>query len=389
MAEVYLDFNATTPADPRVVEAMRPFFSERFANPASAHPGGRRVAAAVEEAREQVAALVGAQAGEVVFTSGATEAANLVLAGLAEAAPPRRRRVLVASTEHKAVLEPADRLASRGFVVERVPVDGCGVVDLDVLASRLAGDVLVVAVMAASNETGTLGPLREVGGLAERAGAVFFTDATQQAGRLLFEMGEVGADAVALSGHKLYGPKGVGAVVVRRGVRRRLVPLLVGGGHEGGVRAGTLNAPGIVGFGTACSLAADSMETDAVRQARLRDRLHALLAERVSGVVLNGHPRLRLPNTLNLRFVGADGEAVLANMPGVAASTGSACASAAPGHSHVLAAMGMDTEAASESIRFSLGRTTGDTDIDLAAESTVRAVERVRELTEAGAVAAA
>ena len=269
MREVYLDFNATTPTDPRVVEAMQPFFTDAFANPASVHRAGRRAAAVVDQAREQVAALVGARAGEVVFTSGATEAINLVLGGLAASAPPGRRRILVSSTEHKAVLETADHLASHGFVVERIPVDSHGIVDLGILESQVGQDVLVVAVMAANNETGTLGPLREVSGIAERAGAVFFTDATQQTGRLPFSMGEVGADAVALSGHKLYGPKGVGAAVIRRGVRRCLAPLLYGGGHERGLRAGTLNVPGIVGFGAACSLLTESMERDAARQRRL------------------------------------------------------------------------------------------------------------------------
>ena len=386
MREVYLDFNATTPTDPRVVEAMRPLMADVFANPASQHVAGRRAALAVDEARELVASLVGARAGEVVFTSGATEAVNLVLSGLAETAPPERRRILVASTEHKAVLETADHLASHGFAVEEIPVDSVGIVDLGILESQLGHDVLMVAVMAANNETGTLSPLREVRELAGQVGAVFFSDATQQIGKLPFAIEDAGADAVALSAHKLYGPKGIGAAVIRRGLQRRLAPLQFGGGHERGLRAGTLNVPGIVGFGAACSLAAESMEKDAMRQTLLRDRLHAVLEERLPDVSLIGHRERRLPNTLNLRFADADAEAVLANMPEVAVSTGSACTSAVPSPSHVLVAMGFDADAASECVRFSLGRTTGDGDIDLAVESVVRSVERVRELTGAVAV---
>lgn len=373
---VYLDYNATTPLDPRVLDAMLPWLSERYANPASAHGPGQRAALAVDEARNQVAELIGSAPSEIVFTSGATESINLALKGVVERLG-RQASLAVAATEHRAVLDTASHLARGGARVEYLPVDQQGVVCLDDLERSLAAGVRVVAIMAANNETGAIASLTEIAVRCQEYGALWLCDATQLVGKLPFDVDEAGPDFVAFSGHKFCGPKGAGALFVRRSRRSSLSPLLHGGGHEHGFRSGTLNVPAIVGLGSAAQLAQREMTSDAARVARLRDRLYEALCHSIPGVGLNGHSIARLPGTLSLRIENVDAESVLAHMPDVAASTGSACSSATPQPSHVLLAMGLTPEEAASSIRFTLGRFTSTEDVDFASGRTAAAVTTV------------
>lgn len=374
---IYLDFNATTPLDEQVLEVMLPFLRDEFGNASSAqHPAGARAAVAVRHARDQIAGLLGCASGEVVFTSGATEANNLALKGVFEAHGGGRRRILVGATEHKAIIGTAQWLASKGAQVDVIPVDRYGVIDLSALNELIDSDVLIVSVMAANNETGTLNPIVRVAEIATECGAFVHTDATQWTGRLPVDVRAWRVDLLSLSAHKFYGPKGVGALYVRR--RTPLAPLVHGGEQERGLRSGTLNVPGIVGLGAAAALAAERMRADAGRLSALRDRLHTELVQRLTGVELIGHPTARLPNTVNLRFVGAEADAVITNTPEVAVSSGSACTSAVPSPSHVLVAMGLDRDAAEESLRFSLGRPTTEQEIMTAVDEVVHGVETVR-----------
>jgi cysteine desulfurase len=378
---IYLDYNASTPVDPRVLATMLPTFTEQFANPSSVqHSAGQVAAQLTDEARSRVAGLVGVADRSVIFTSGATEAASLALQGF-QPADDRRNRVLVAVTEHKAVLAAAETAAtSSGGRVDTITVDRHGAVDLDHLADLLGDDVAVVAVMAANNETGTLCRLRPVADLVHEAGALLLSDVTQSASKVPLDLTADEVDLAVLSAHKMYGPKGVGALVADRRVQRRLVPLQAGGGQERGLRGGTLNTPAIVGFGVAADIAAKELDADANRLRSLTSLLHDRLVEGVGAVEVNGHPTARLPNTLNVRFVGADAEAVMVNAPMVAVSSGSACQSAVSAPSHVLVAMGVSQEAASESVRFSVGRPTTDDEVVVAVDQVAAAVERVRAL---------
>lgn len=382
MKEVYLDYNASTPLDERVSEAMLPVLSDGVGNAASAHSFGRRQAALVDEAREHVAALVGGHPGGVVFTSGATEANNLALQGAVAAAAGEAGRLVVSAVEHASVSRTAQWLADRGFAkLEVAGVTSSGWVEPDVIAELIGPDVLLVSVMAANSETGVL---NEVGAIAEQiraSGGLFHCDATQMAGRMRFDMGEHGVDLVSVSGHKICGPGGVGALICTRQAQRRLEPLLMGGGHERGLRSGSLNVAGIVGLGAASRLAKAERLEEASRVSALRDRLVTLIMNRLEDVHENGDVTRRLPNTANLRFVGADSEAVMANMDPVAVSAGSACSAGSIEPSEVLLAMGLSREAAFESVRFSLGRFTSQEDIELAADVAVRVVERVRSMT--------
>lgn len=380
---IYLDHNATTPVDPRVVEAMLPVFTDSFANPSSAHQAGRAVADLVEAARADVAELVGAPGYRVVFTSGATEAANLAVRGVLSGPvlTPGRSRVLVGATEHKAVIEAARAATAGGRgVLATIAVRRDGSIDLDHLRSLLDGDVAMVAVMAANNETGTINDIRMITRLAHAAGALVLSDVTQAVGKVRMALGDWNVDLAVLSGHKIYGPKGVGAVVARREVLARLAPLLVGGGQERGLRAGTLNTPGIVGFGTAARVAVAMQAAEARRTARLTKVLHERLVARLDAVTLNGPDRSRLPNTLNLRFAGAPADAVMTCVPEVAMSAGSACHAGSDEPSHVLMAMGLGRTAAMESLRFSVGRTTTEADVRRAADLVAAGVEHVRGL---------
>ena len=374
---IYLDFNATTPLDPSVLDSMMPWFTDQFWNAASSHAGGRVAVAAVEGARAQVAGLVGARPSEIVWTSGATEANNLALKGLVEMSASDRRRVVTFTVEHKAVLDCVTWIAAQGVPVTVIPVERDGSLPLDSLAAVVAkGDVAVVSVMAANNETGVLADLPAIAEIVHGGGAVLHSDATQVTGRIPFDVIRSGVDLASMSAHKLYGPKGVGALYVSR--RVELAPQMHGGGHERGLRSGTLNVPGVVGFGAAAELAESTLESEPERQRGLVDRfVHALRAELPDVAQTTDHPA-RLPNTVNLRIAGADADAVMANAPEVAVSSGSACTALVPAPSHVLRAMGLTNEEASECLRISVGRLTTGQDVVRAAASIVAAASRVR-----------
>lgn len=377
---VYLDHHATTPCDPRVVEAMLPWFTERPGNAASRqHRRGQEAHVAVENARLHVAALLGGSPKEIVFTSGATEALNLAIKGAAAAAPPQRRRLLASSVEHHAVLDPARALAGQGFDLGLVPVGADGRVDPAQVEAALGDDVLLACVMAANNEVGSLQPLDAVGRAVRGAGALFVVDAVQAVGKVPFDVATCHADLVALSAHKICGPKGVGCLWVRRGAPPvRLVPLIDGGGQERGLRSGTLDVPGIVGFGEAARLALTERASDALRMAQLRDRLLAGLRESPGGVEVNGGMEHRLPNNLNVAFTGVEASRLLQSLDDVDLSSGSACTTARLEPSHVLRAMGYSDARVFASVRFGLGRTTSEADIDFALERVVSVVRRLR-----------
>ena len=382
MEGIYLDYNGSAPLDPRVAEVMGRALREGLGNASSAHRFGRRQAAAVDAARERVAALVGGRPSGVVFTAGATEANNLALRGAVEGRPADRRRILVSAVEHASVSRTAAWLAESGQAeVEIVPVTPGGFVDPDRVGTMVGSDVLLVSVMAASSETGVLNPVAEIAGRVHAAGALFHCDATQFAGRLPFDLEAAGADFVSLSSHKICGPTGAGALVGSRLGLRRLRPILYGGGHERGLRSGSLNVAGIVGFGEAARLAAGERSSERERVARLRERLTGGLEARLAGVHGIGDPERRLPNTACIRFEGADGQAVANRMDPVAVSLGSACHSGSIEPSPALLAMGVPREAAFEALRFSLGRFTTAAEIELAVEKTASAVEFVRERT--------
>ncbi|MCB9729204.1 MAG: cysteine desulfurase [Deltaproteobacteria bacterium] len=377
---VYLDHHATTPCDPRVVEAMLPWFTERPGNAASRqHRRGQQACAAVETAREHVAALIGGSPKEVVFTSGATEALNLAIKGAAGAGPPGRRRLWASAIEHPAVLDPARSLAREGFELELMPVGEAGRVEPEWLRGRLGEDALLVALMAANNEIGTLQPLGPVAAMAREAGALFLVDAVQAVGKVPFDVGASGADLVALSAHKIAGPKGVGCLWVRRGQPRvRLRPLIDGGGQERGLRSGTLDVSGIVGFGEAARLARLEGSDDARRMARLRDRLLAGLMAALDGVSVNGSLEDRLPNNLNVAFCGVEASRLLEGLDDVDLSSGSACSTASLEPSHVLRALGRTDDVILSSVRFGLGRGTTESDIDFALERVIAGVRALR-----------
>lgn len=376
---IYLDYQATTPVDPRVLEAMLPYFSERFANAASAqHAAGRAASAAVETAREGVAGLIGADRREIVFTSGATEANSLALKGLTKGS--ERDRLVVLATEHPAVLESARSLRRSGYEVVELSVDGEGLPSLADLRRAVDKRTLLVSVAAANNEIGTLPPLAEIADIAHEKGAYFHTDAAQAGGKVDLNVGRDGIDLLSLSGHKLYGPKGIGALYVHRELQPLIAPQIEGGGHERGLRSGTLNVPGIVGLGAAAELATAVWEEEAERLRALSDRFLKRLCEEVDGAELNG-PAERLPGNLNLRFPGVDAEALIANCPELAISAGSACSAATPTPSHVLTAIGLDQEAAEQSVRIGIGRPTTGPEVDRATDLLIAAVDRIRAAT--------
>ncbi len=367
---VYLDNQATTPCDPRVVEAMLPWFTEKFGNPHSAdHRMGREAGEAVEEARAAIACLLGAEPREIVLTSGATESNNLAIKGAARFAAAHgtpRRRVVTVATEHKCVLAAVQDLAEEGFEPVILPVRPDGLVDLDHLGSAVDETALLVSVMAVNNEIGVVQDLAAISAIARRAGALLHSDAAQGAGKLPLDVNGLGLDLVSISGHKLYGPKGVGALYVRRRPRTRLAPLFSGGGQERGLRSGTLPAPLVVGLGEACRIAAAEMAEEAVRLTGLRERLHAGIARGIPGVALNGSAARRIAGNLNLTFPGATAEALMRLCPDLCVSTGSACSSAEVEPSYVLTALGLSAEEASRTLRLGLGRFTSEADVDYA-----------------------
>jgi len=364
---IYLDHNATTPLRPEVLDAMLPYLQRHFGNPSSGHAYGQRAKAGVERARAQVAALIGASPSEIIFTSGGTEANNLAIRGAA--ALTERRALVTSAVEHPATREPARWLKARGWSVTALAVDADGRVSPD-SAALIGGETGLVTVMHANNETGTLQPVAELAAAARLHGALSHTDAAQSIGKVPVSVDALGVDLLSLAGHKLYAPKGVGALYVRDGVA--LPPLLLGAGHEGGIRPGTENVAAIAGLGAACQLAAEGMTAGAARLIALRDRLHRRLSAAIPDLRLNGHPSLRLPNTLNVRFPGVSGNAVLAGAPEVAASTGSACHDHGESPSAVLLAQGLSPAEALGAVRLTLGHDTTEALVDAAADALIR-----------------
>ena len=366
---IYLDHNATTPILPEVVDAMLPYLREHFGNPSSSHVYGRRARDAIARARGQVAILLGCDEDEVIFTSGGTEANNLAIRGVVEARSVRRH-VVTTVVEHSATAHPCAWLERHGVRVTRIGVDGDGRARVDEARAAIAADTALVSVMHSNNETGVLQPVAEITGLAHEFGAVLHTDAAQSVGKVALNVHQIGVDLLSVAGHKLYAPKGVGALYVRRGTL--MVPFVLGAGHERGLRPGTENVAAIVGLGVACEIAGRDMEIVAARVAGLRDELWERLAAAVPGIQLKGHRTLRLPNTLNVRFPGASGNAILEGAPAIAASTGSACHAGGESASTVVLAMAVAPDEAIGSVRLSLGRGTTLADVVAAADALVQ-----------------
>jgi cysteine desulfurase len=380
---IYLDHQATTPCDPRVVEAMLPYFTREFGNPASrTHAFGWRAEQGVAHARGQVACLIGCDAREIVFTSGATEANNLALLGVMRAHRERGDHLVTLRTEHPSVLDPCRVLEKEGVRVTRLPVASDGLLDPAALAAALEPGTVLVSVMHANNEIGVLQPLAEIGRILRERDVLFHTDAAQSAGKLRVDVAALGVDLLSLSAHKLYGPKGIGALRVRRGTA--VAPLLHGGGHERGLRSGTLPVPLCVGLGEACELASASLEAEAERLRALRERLWRRLQETIEGVVLNGHPEQRLPGNLNVSFAGVEAEALLMALPELALSTGAACSSARREPSHVLRELGLEEARAHNAVRIGLGRDTTQEAVDYAAGKLAEQVARLRAVPGRG-----
>jgi cysteine desulfurase len=377
---LYLDYHATTPVDPRALEAMLPYFSRDFGNPASRqHAFGWMAMDAVDRARGQVAALIGASASEIVFTSGATESNNLAIKGIAEACRDRGDHVITVSTEHRSVLDSCKRLEAGGWRVTRLAVDRDGVIDLAALEAAMTDRTVLVTVMAANNEIGVLQPLSEIGAIVHARGALLHTDAAQAVGKVPVDVRAAGIDLLSLTGHKMYGPKGAGALFVRRQKPRLPLACQVdGGGHENGLRSGTLNVPGIVGLGRAAEICREEMATESARLGALRDRLLTGLRSNLEGVRVNGSLTSRLPHNLHVSFDGIEGEALLMALGDLAVSTGSACSSGSQAPSHVLEAIGAVGDRASASIRFGLGRPTTEAEIDFAIDRVSTVVRSLR-----------
>ena len=380
---IYMDNHATTRVDPRVLEAMLPYFGERFGNAASRnHAFGWEAEEGVEKGREQVARLVGAEAKEIILTSGATESDNLALLGVAEFYREQGDHVITCVTEHKAILDTAHLLESRGFRVTFLPVDKQGLIDLDRLRDSITDKTILVSLMAANNEIGTLHPLRAIGQITREKGVLFHTDATQGVGHMDIDVEAMNIDLASFTAHKIYGPKGVGALYVRRRKPRvRLSPIIHGGGHERGMRSGTLNVPGIVGFGKAAELMLTEGHAEKERLLTLRERLHQGIAREIEHVHLNGHPTQRHPGNLNLSFAFVEGESLLMGINDIAVSSGSACTSASLEPSYVLRALGVGDDLAHSSIRFGIGRFNTEEEVDYVIRRVVEVVSRLREMS--------
>lgn len=378
MRKVYLDYAATTPLDPQVKQAMEPFLKEVFGNPSSLHQWGRRARLAIDEAREIVARALGCDPAEICFTSSGTEACNLAIIGTALKAPPNRRHLLVSAVEHHAVLNAAEWLRPFGFEVEQIPVDSFGQVDPDEVRRRIRPDTWLVAVMHANNEIGTLQPVEAIGAICRERGVLFHVDAVQTFGLLCVQVDELGCDLLSVSAHKLYGPKGVGALYIRAGTP--LQPLIVGGGQERERRAGTEHVAGIVGFAKAVEIALERREEEALRLTALRDAFVQQVQQRVPDAILTGHPTQRLPGNAHFRFVDVPSDSLLIALDraGIGASSGAACSAGSLEPSHVLLALGWDEEAAQQGIRFTLGRHTTPDDLEYVVEVLAEEVARIR-----------
>lgn len=402
---IYLDHNATTPTDPRVVQAMLPYFTEVFGNSASRnHSFGWAAEAAVEKARVQVARLIGAavvvkkepdgttshwpdgsvreEALEIIWTSGATEGNNLAIKGVAEMYAEKGKHIITQITEHKAVIDPCKRLEREGYTVTWLQPDKTGRISVEQVAEAIRPDTILVSIMYANNEIGTVQPIREIGKLCKEKGVLLHTDATQAVGKIPVDVEADGIDLLSFTAHKMYGPKGCGALYVRRkNPRVRLTPLMDGGGHERGFRSGTLNVTGIVGTGAACEICQKELASETARIKRLRDKLHHGITDKIDYVTLNGHPDHRLPHVVNLSFAYVEGESMLLDINDVAVSSGSACTSASLEPSYVLKALGVTEDLAHSSIRFGLGRFTTEEEVDYVVAKLTKAIKRLRDMS--------
>lgn len=381
---IYMDYHATTPVDPRVLEAMIPHFTQSFGNAASrTHRFGWEAEATVEDARDTLAQLIGAESGkEIVFTSGATESNNLAIKGVAEYYQSRGNHIITSAIEHKAVLDSCKRLEKEGFLVTYLPVGKDGLVDAEAVRAAITDKTILVSIMLANNEVGTIQPIEAIGKVTREKGVLFHSDAVQGLGKTPFDVRTMNVDLVSMTAHKMYGPKGVGALYVRRSKPRvRLSAQMDGGGHERGNRSGTLNVPGIVGFAKAAEIMMKEGATEAARLLELRGRLHERITSRLEQVELNGHPERRLAGNLNLSFSFVEGEGLLMAIKDVAVSSGSACTSASLEPSYVLRAMGLDEELAHSSIRFGLGRFTTIEEVDFVADLVVEKVKKLRDMS--------
>ena len=382
---IYMDHHATTPVEPRVLAAMLPYFSEIFGNAASKdHEFGYQASHAVEQGRTQVAALINARPDEIIFTSGATESDNLALFGVAERYADTGDHIITCVTEHKAVLDAAKHLEAQGKRVSYLRVNQYGQIDLDELRAAITPQTVLISIMAANNEIGTLAPLAEIGRIARDHGVLFHTDATQAAGFIPLDVQKMQIDLLSLSAHKMYGPKGIGALYVRRSNPRvRLAPLLYGGGHERGMRSGTLNVPGIVGFGVAAEIARREMKEQAAQLHAWTEQFFAGLQQRITGIALNGHPTKRLPHNLNIYIPGVESRAFIAGLKDLAVATGSACTSASVAPSHVIMALGFGEERAHCSLRFGLGRSNNAEQVAYVVEIVTRRVAELQAMIAA------
>ncbi len=381
MKSIYLDYAATTPVHSEVVKAMLPYYTEVFGNPSSLCAYGQRARGAIEEARVKVASFIGASDEEVIFTSGGTESDNTAIMGVAYANESRGNHIITCTLEHHAVLETCRFLEKRGFAVTYLPVDGNGLVSPDDVKKALTGKTILISIMHANNEIGTIEPIADIGRIAREAGVYFHTDAVQTVGHIPIDVNELGVDLLATSAHKLYGPKGVGALYIRKGTR--IAPFMHGGGQEKGRRASTHNVAGIVGFGMAIEIARQEMTGEAERLTRLRDKLIKGILGRIDHTRLNGHPTRRLPNNVNVSVQFVEGESMCLNLDqeGICSSTGSACSSGSVDPSHVILALGLPREQAHGSMRFTLGKWTTEEEIDRVLEVLIRIVARLRAMS--------
>ncbi|NDF11261.1 MAG: IscS subfamily cysteine desulfurase [Proteobacteria bacterium] len=379
---IYLDYQATTPMDPRVFDAMKPYFLEKFGNPHSrSHAYGWEAEEASEVAREQVASVIKADAKEIVFTSGATESNNLAIKGVARFYGDKKKHIVTLVTEHKCVLDACRHLEQEGFEVTYLPVQPDGLVDLELLKKTIRDDTVIVSIMAVNNEIGVIQPLKEIGAICREKGAFFHTDAAQAFGKIPLDVEEMNIDLMSISAHKIYGPKGVGALFIRRRPRVRLQPLINGGGQERGFRSGTLPTPLVVGFGAAAAIAQKEMTSENERLWKLHNKFKTALMGGIKDVFLNGHPEQRIPGNLNLSFAYIEGESMIMAIRDLAVSSGSACTSASLEPSYVLRALGVDVELAHTSIRFGFGRFTTEEEVDYAINVVKSNVERLRQMS--------
>lgn len=379
---IYLDHNATTPVDQRVLEVMLPYFTEIYGNAASIdHEYGYQAKSAVEQAREQIAKAINAQPDEIIFTSGATESDNIAIFGVAEKYEHKGKHIITSVTEHKAVLDCCKRLELKGYEITYLPVDQFGTVDIAELKKAIKPETILISIMAANNEIGTIAPLTEIGAIAKQYKILFHSDAAQAVGHIPIDVQRMNIDLLSISGHKIYGPKGIGALYRRKSNPRVfLSPVIYGGGHEKGVRSGTLNVPGIVGMGVAIDLASKGMKPEAIRLQKLVSKMQMLLQEAIPGISLNGHPTERLPHNLNITIPGIESKALIVQLKNVAIAAGSACTTTSVEPSHVIMALGFGEERAHTSIRISVGRATTDKDIIDASNYLIDAITSISKL---------